>query len=487
MTQPLRGSLWTEIGLSLALSTLAVLVLDAGVYLLATRASRVGAAEDLAEQAAEVLGAQLAATPRAGWPAVFEVHRRGALDAAVAWDAGGQVLAGGGIALPSDARAVLATRTAQVHDEAGAIVAIAPVGVERALVGVRVPIVSAGPPAWLLLGLHGLGAAGVLAAFGGALLRRRVVRPVEDLRAATARIAAGGFGEEVRTDAPRELVELAGSLNVLSRALEAYRARTAEQLERLAAANDELRAAQDALVRTEKLASVGQLAAGLAHELGNPLAAVRGYVDLLRMDAAPDSTQADALRRCRDEVERMHGLVRQLLDFARQEPARPEEVAAGTVVEDALASVRPQPALRGIVLTQDVQVGSVRVDRARMHQALVNLLRNAADAGATTIRVEVRAESGSVAWSVADDGRGIAAADLQRVFEPFYTTRPQGHGTGLGLTVVQRVAEDHGGRVEVTSRVAGDRTDPGGVPVGASSADRGTTFRILVPGASAER
>jgi hypothetical protein len=190
VTQPLRGSLWTEIGLSLALSTLAVLVLDAGVYLLATRAARQGAAEDLAEQSAEVLGAQLAATPRAGWPAVFEVHRRGALAAAVAWDAGGQVLAGGGIALPSDARAVLANRTAQTHDETGAIVAIAPIGVERALVGVRVPIGAAGPPAWLLLGLHGLGAAGVLAAFGGALLRRRVVRPVEELRAATARIAA---------------------------------------------------------------------------------------------------------------------------------------------------------------------------------------------------------------------------------------------------------------------------------------------------------
>ncbi len=510
-----RGSLWTEIGLSLALSTLAVLVLDAGVYLLATRAARQGAAEDLAEQSAEVLGAQLASTPRAGWPAVFEVHRRGALEAAVVWDASGQVLGGGGIPLPSEARAVLANRTPQTHDEDGAIVAIAPVGVERALVGVRVPIVAAGPPAWLLLGLHGIGAAGVLAAFGGALLRRRIVRPVEDLRAATARIAAGGFGEEVTTDAPRELVELAGSLTVLSRALEAYRGRTAEQLERLAAANAGLRAAQDALVRTEKLASVGQLAAGLAHELGNPLAAVRGYIDLLRMDAAPGTTQADALRRCRDEVERMHGLVRQLLDFARQEPARPEEVGAVAVVEDALASVRHQPALRGIALTTDVRVDTVRVDRARMHQALVNLFRNAADAGAATIRVEVLPLGDTVVWSVSDDGGGIPAGDLQRVFEPFYTTRPPGHGTGLGLTVVQRVAEDHGGRVEVTSRArgagaaseaeareiwardgaidgwqgprrpgSGGGVAEGGGPPSAPSST-GTTFRMLLPSASA--
>ena len=141
------------------------------------------------------------------------------------------------------------------------------------------------------------------------------------------------------------------------------------------------------------------------------------------------------------------------------------------MLEDALASVRHQPAFRGVDLAQEVQVGPVRVDRARMHQALVNLLRNAADAGATRIRVEVRAEGEVLVWTVSDDGRGIPASDLQRVFEPFYTTRPQGHGTGLGLTVVQRVAEDHGGRVEVTS-----------VPrTPTATGTPGTTFRFLMP------
>jgi two-component system NtrC family sensor kinase len=461
-----RTPLWRELGVNLALVTLAVLVLNTALGALAVLHTRDDAAEALAIQTAGVLAQQLGASPPDDWPVVVAAARgdgAGAIGAAAVWDAGGALLAGGGIALPQSGRTVLATRTPRAwHDDDGAL-ALAPAAAGRAIVGVRLGRDAATGPGWTWILAHGVLAAAVLAGFGTVLLRRAVVQPLEAVRAATSRIAAGDFGHTLPEAGPRELAELAASLNVLSRALADYRQGTAEQVARLEAANQALRAAQDALLRSEKLASVGQLAAGLAHELGNPLAAVRGYVELLAMDAAP--AQADVLRRTREETERMHVLVRRLLDYARHEPVARGPVDLGAVAHGAVESVKDQPAFRDVRFDVDTPGACVvEGDRTRLHQALVNLLRNAGAAGASRIGLAVHTAEDGARIEVSDDGEGIAAAHMPRVFDPFFTTRPPGAGTGLGLAVVHRVVSDHGGQVTVTS-------SPGA----------GARFRIVLP------
>jgi two-component system NtrC family sensor kinase len=437
-----------------------VLVLNTALGALVVARTRDDAADALATQTATVLAQQLTASPQDSWPVVIAAVRSdgsGAVDAVVVWGADGAVLAGGGIPLPPAGRTVLATRAVRTWNEDAGVVALAPAAAGRALVGVRLARDAAAGPGWAWILAHGFLAAAVLAGFGTVLLRRAVVQPLEAVRAATARIAAGGFGHTLPEEGPRELAELAASLNVLSRALADYRQGTAEQVARLEAANAALREAQDALVRSEKLASVGQLAAGLAHELGNPLAAVRGYVDLLTMDAAP--AQADVLRRTRDETERMHVLVRRLLDYARHEPVARGPVDLGGVAHAAVESVKDQPAFRDVRFEVVAPVDCVvQGDRTRLHQALVNLLRNAGAAGATRVGLTVHTAEDGVRVEITDDGEGIAAAHVPRLFDPFFTTRPPGAGTGLGLAVVHRVVSDHGGEVTVTSsRGAGAR------------------------------
>ena len=322
-------------------------------------------------------------------------------------------------------------------------------GPPSAILRLRLPVSAATMPAWTVIGVHALFSAGLIVVFGLVLFRNSVLRPVDTLREGTRRIADGELGLQLADDAPRELAELAASLNTMSSALAAYRARTAEQLEHLEHANQELRRTQEALVRSEKLASVGRLAAGLAHELGNPLAAVRGYVELLAMDAGPDD---EVLRRCQVEVERMHHLLRGLLDFARQEAPQVLEVDARELLEESARTVRLRGAFRGVeVAVEGGDALVVRGDPARLHQVLVNLLLNAADADARWIVLSVAPLDGGVELVCADDGEGIPAEHLPRLFEPFFTTRAPGKGTGLGLAVSHRIVEQHGGRFTVSS------------------------------------
>lgn len=463
----MRRPLWVEIGLNLGLLTVAASLLNGGVYYLVTRAALADAAAGLSEGAGAVIAAQLAGSERSAWPRVVEAHRRRGLEDVTVWGPDGSVLAGRNAAPPPDLTAAWAAREVVSRAAGDAAQALVPVGAGRplAVVGVSVSNAQAGAPAWSLLAIHAVFSAASIAVFGFVLLRGGVLRPIEAMRAGTARIAAGEFGVAVSTDAPAELADLAAALNQMSAALAAYRERTAEQVERLERANAELRAAQDALVRTERLASVGRLAAGLAHELGNPLAAVRGYVELLCMDAQTGRADADVLVRCAAEVERMHGLIRGLLDFARQERPSVAEVDVAALLEAVADTVRPRAEFRSITLrVAPNERFAVLADASKLQQVLVNLLLNAADAGARTIRLGVEGQADTVAIVCGDDGHGIAASDLPRLFEPFFTTRPPGAGTGLGLAIAHRIAEEHGGRIEVES-----------------TAGAGATFRLVLP------
>jgi signal transduction histidine kinase len=352
-------------------------------------------------------------------------------------------------------------------DGAEALVPVGAVGRPTDIVGVSVPLARAVEPAWLPWAAHGLFSAASIVVFGFVVLRSNVLRPLTALRQGTARIADGDFGARVSEDAPTELAELAVALNRMSDALADYRARTADQVGRLESANMELRTAQDALVRTERLASVGRLAAGLAHELGNPLSAVRGYVELLVMDAAAARPiDAALLQRASVEVERMHGLVRGLLDFARHESPSVLVVSVEAMLEQAARTVRPRASFRQVTVEVRASADlSVDVDPSRIQQVLVNLLLNAADAGARHVVLSAEAGTDGVSVSCADNGHGIPAELVERVFEPFFTTRPPGAGTGLGLAVAHRIVEEHGGRLEVCN-----------------ASGQGATFRLVLPG-----
>ena len=450
-----RSGLWMEIGVNLALLTVAVLMLDVAVFLLASRSSLTGASAALADVTAEVIAAQLTAAGPDKYEQIVEAHRRAGLGDLAVLSSGGVVLAGEHQQSSGETRSVFATRSRQIKETATAIEVVAPVGgpgIPVAALWMRLPVAAVAGPAWAVIAGHVLFSGAVIVVFGVAMFRRNVVTPLARLGEATRRIAAGERGVVASEAAAAEIADLARALNSMARDLERFRDGTAAQVASLEAANDALRAAQEALIRSEKLASVGRLGAGLAHELGNPLTAVRGYLDLLTSGVADAPLRAELTSRAAAEVERMHALLRAMLDFSRESTRTVAELPVGELLQEAVRTVRLQSAFRETVLEVEL-VGEpvARVESARIHQVLVNLLLNAADAGARRIRLSATMAAGMVVVRCEDDGAGITPEDLPRVFEPFFTTRAPGSGTGLGLAVSWRIIEQHGGTFTVSS------------------------------------
>ena len=291
------------------------------------------------------------------------------------------------------------------------------------------------------------------------LLGRSIVRPVEDLTRASERLArspARAEPERVSVRGAAEVARLAVAFNAMQAELASERATLRRRLEELERTTKELASAQRSLVTSEKLASVGRLAAGVAHEIGNPLSAILGLVELVEAgDLAPEQ-QREFLRRVRKETERIHHIIRDLLDFARDEPASAERSCdLREVVEDAVRLVAPQKDLQRITIERRFaeECPPARGAAARLAQVVLNLLLNAADAieGEGTITLEVRPAAGFVELAVADTGPGIPASIREHLFEPFVTTKPPGQGTGLGLAVCHTIIERLGGTIEVES------------------------------------
>jgi signal transduction histidine kinase len=237
----------------------------------------------------------------------------------------------------------------------------------------------------------------------------------------------------------------------LIREEEALRAKI-DEVER---ATVSLKEAQNRLIRSERLASVGRLAAGLAHEVGNPIAALLGLEDLLLEGGLDAAESHDFLQRMRKETERINRILRDLLQFARPGEAQPEVgVAHGDVaaaVTDTLALVAPQKAMRDVELDLSIADGlpSVALSDEQLVQLVLNLVLNAVDAlaGGGRVRVVARASEVGVELSVEDNGPGVALAVRERLFEPFVTTKEVGKGTGLGLAVCRGLVETVGGSI----------------------------------------
>jgi len=238
------------------------------------------------------------------------------------------------------------------------------------------------------------------------------------------------------------------ALQRMAEALRAEQSLTRSQMESLREANARLARAQTELVSSERLATVGRLAAGVAHEVGNPLSGILGYVSLARMKANTPELK-DFLERINHEVQRIDRIIRGLLDLGRPGSASLGPVEVGSVVETCVRLVRAAPELAGVTVELGLEPGLVaRADPGPLSQIVINLLLNAAQAmgGQGSVRVTTRREDGEARLVVQDAGPGIPVEVMPRLFEPFFTTKGR-EGTGLGLAVSLRLAQVMGGRL----------------------------------------
>lgn len=235
-----------------------------------------------------------------------------------------------------------------------------------------------------------------------------------------------------------------------------------------------LQAQQEAMIQHEKLVAMGQLAAGVAHEITNPLASMDSVLQL--MQRTPDKPRPDAVGLLREQVERIQRTVRELTAFAHPDTGRRELIDLNEVVRGALSLLEFDHRLRAVRVEHDFpeDVGTTLAATQPLQQIVMNLVLNALDAMAGVpdprLVVRTRRDARGCRIEVADNGCGIAPEILQRIFDPFFTTKPVGKGTGLGLAISQRLARDHGGYLTATSQ-------PG----------QGATFVVHIPHAEQAR
>lgn len=335
---------------------------------------------------------------------------------------------------------------------------------------------------------------GVLVLLGSYLLSKNVVRPLRRLTDISEKIASGDSEGVSWEGYPlNEVGRLAQALEIMSESLKEKQLALEQKIQDLEAANRALLEAQRALVRSEKLACVGRLAAGVAHEIGNPIVSILGYMELLLREAQ-DPNQRDCLQRVKGEAERIQRTVRALVDVGRPSDQRWEEVDLRSTVDEILTVLKAHPGMRGVEIQWEPPQEAFRLwaHPDQIRQVLLNLLLNAMDSlggkGSITVRVgsaqrlpnetelvpaprrrsdpvdrdfsalrriPTAALEGTrgpfVFVQVEDTGSGIPSEDLERLFEPFFTTKEPGKGTGLGLTVCFGIVESYGGKIHVQS------------------------------------
>ena len=305
---------------------------------------------------------------------------------------------------------------------------------------------------WRETALVAAGVGLVLLVLGGLSLEVQVLRPMRALGRAAAEVGAGKLDVQAPTDGPAELAELGHTFNDMTASLREQQRALATQSERLQ--------------RSERLAAVGRLAAGLGHEIGNPLAAIVGYTDLILDDPGLPEPSRDLLVRVHAQTQRIQGIVAQLLDFSK--PAKQQAVRFAPVAraQEVASLLRADPRCANVILEvagdPDLEICA---DPGMVEQILINLVINGAIAAREGVangvanggvRLSVRtseADDGAVVIDVRDNGPGVAADAQSRLFEPFFTTRSAGEGTGLGLAISQGLAESMDGSLEYVGSV----------------------------------
>lgn len=289
------------------------------------------------------------------------------------------------------------------------------------------------------------------------IFSRRIADPVRELTTAADGIAGGNLAHRVHLGRNDELGRLAGAFNVMAAEVEAARNQLEEKVRERTAelhqALEQLRNTQDALVRREKLATLGQLAGSLGHELRNPLGVMSNAVYYLEAVAGPERPQIrEYLALLRSQIQLSVKLVSDLLEFSRTKPAVREPVSLDGIVDTQLARI---PLGDGIEVRRDLNgLPPAFVDPVQIGQVVYNLVTNAVQAiGEGSGRIEILGASdgnGTVELHVRDSGPGIAPDEVEQIFEPLFTTKAR--GIGLGLAVSRSLARANGGDVTVESR-----------------------------------
>jgi two-component system, NtrC family, sensor kinase len=311
---------------------------------------------------------------------------------------------------------------------------------------------------WRDVALLALGVGGVLLVLGVALLELQVLRPMARVRDAVDEVERGNLDTAAPVEGPRELLDLADAFNRMTASL---RTRVRENV-----------AQRDRLVRAEQLASIGRVAAGVAHEVGNPLAALLGYVELLldpRSEPKLGEEQRQLLERSRSQLQRIQSIVGQLLEYARPPKQATHAIALGPTVTRLCSLLRHDPRCADVALeVEGEQDLEAMADPALLDQVLQNLVVNGCRAARghaehPRVVIHLRADTAEHATlEVRDNGPGVPDEVRPRLFEPFFTTAQPGQGTGLGLAISQALALQMEGSLEYAPPEATDSA-PGAV------------------------
>ena len=354
----------------------------------------------------------------------------------------------------------------------------------------------------------------VLIIFGSFLLSRVLVKPIKDLVRLTQKISEGDFSQKIEVTSKNEIGQLIGSFNRMIERLKENQESLESYLESLESANKQLKQAQEELIRTEKLASIGRFAAGVAHEVGNPLGAILGYTSILQKEGIDREESKDYLKRVEREIERINRIVRELLDFARPSQFEIKDVEINKVIESALSLLSYQKNFKDIETQLDMQpdLPMIKGDESQLSQVFINIILNANDAmpNGGILRIQTRTHvvenpdvdrlqriyprrrksdpmesdysrmrkgdplavlfkkfsegDQLVKIRISDTGIGIKKEDLENIFDPFFTTKDPNKGTGLGLSISLRIVESLGGEIRVESEVG-----------------KGATFEVYFP------
>ncbi len=281
-----------------------------------------------------------------------------------------------------------------------------------------------------------------------------VRRPMLELQEKIARVRLGDMnvavGFAVRND---EIGDLGRDFNNMVAQLKASR----EEIQHLH---------QTQMSRAEHFATLGELAAGLAHEIRNPLAGIAGVIEIIGRDLPPNSPARSVIKDTKEEAVQINRILTELLEIARPKPPQFRIGDLCTTVEHAVMFARQQAITKRIMVELEIKdvIPPVEHDPNQINQVLLNLLLNAIQSmdKAGVIRVSLESDEDDVRITVADEGKGIPPENVPNIFRPFFTTK--GHGTGLGLSLARRMVEAHGGHIDVTSVVG-----------------KGTQFRVELP------
>lgn len=270
----------------------------------------------------------------------------------------------------------------------------------------------------------------------GIIIARTITQPIKELVARTGEIARGELDKPINLKGGGETSALAEAFNKMLSGLKSY---------------------QERLITSEKLAALGQISAGIAHEIRNPLNSISMNVQMMEREGAPDR---ESLRIILNEVKRLKLVIDELLDFARSPASSPTQCDVNGLMEEVLDLMQRQMEHCGVSVTKDFRASAtVRVDTNRMKQVIMNLLLNAMQAmpggGRISLRTENRAADGRplVRCGVTDTGHGIRDEEREKIFQPFYSTRT--NGAGLGLAICKRIIEDAGGTLDFASGATG--------------------------------